>query len=236
VFPLTSGSVIERVRSGDADVRRVAFDDLVTGYWRPSYHYLRLQWRLAPNDAEDAVQGFFTAAFEKEYLEKYDASKARFRTFLRTCLDRFVQNTQKAERASKRGGGVTILPLDFPGAERDLASLPAAVSDVERFFHDETVRALFQRAVESTRAALSAEGKPMVFEVFRRHDLEPSSDTTYATIAADLHITVAQVTNHLHTARRQFRDAALAHLRAIAGTEQEYREDARALFGAEIDL
>jgi hypothetical protein len=60
-----------------------------------SYHYLRLHWSLAPEAAEDAVQAFFTVAFEKNYLERYDRSKAKFRTFLRVCLDRFVQNPEK---------------------------------------------------------------------------------------------------------------------------------------------
>ena len=83
LFPQTHASVLERVRSADADVRRIAFDDLAAGYWKPSYHYLRLQWQLPPEDAEDAVQAFFATAFEKQYLEKYDPSKSKFRTFLR---------------------------------------------------------------------------------------------------------------------------------------------------------
>src|SRR3970040_1792973 len=116
-FPATRRSVLERVRSGDADVRRTAFGDLALAYWRPRYHHLRLHWRLDPDGAEDVVQAFFTAAFEKRYLERYDPAKARFRTFLRTCLDRYVPNTWKAERAEERGGGRTTLPLDFPGAE-----------------------------------------------------------------------------------------------------------------------
>jgi DNA-directed RNA polymerase specialized sigma24 family protein len=98
-FPATRRSVIERIRGADTEVRRTAFGDLAAGYWRPSYHYLRLHWRLSPEAAEDVVQAFFAVAFEKGYVERYDPSKAKFRTFLRTCLDRFVQNTQKAERA-----------------------------------------------------------------------------------------------------------------------------------------
>jgi hypothetical protein len=66
-FPATRRSVIERIRADDAEVRRMAFGDLAAGYWRPSYHYLRLHWRLAPEAAEDVVQAFFTVAFEKGY-------------------------------------------------------------------------------------------------------------------------------------------------------------------------
>ena len=151
-FPATRRSVIERIRADDAEVRRTAFGDLAAGYWRPSYHYLRLHWRLTPEAAEDAVQAFFAVAFEKRYVERYDPSKARFRTFLRTCLDRFVQNTQKAERAEKRGGGADRLSLDFPGAEQALAELASSdLRDLDRFFRDEMIRALFGRAVDDLR-------------------------------------------------------------------------------------
>ncbi len=47
-FPDTRRSVLERVKSADTDVRRTAFGDLTEGYWRPSYHYLRLHWRSLP--------------------------------------------------------------------------------------------------------------------------------------------------------------------------------------------
>jgi RNA polymerase sigma factor (sigma-70 family) len=235
-FPATHRSLLERIQSRDPDTRRVAFGDLAAGYWRPSYHYLRLHWRLAPDAAEDAVQAFFAAAFEKGYVERYDPAKARFRTFLRVCLDRFVQNVRKAEQTAKRGGGVERLSLDFPGAERELALVAGSdTSDLDRFFRDETIRALFSRAVDTLRRACDADGRAIVFQVFERHDLRPAAGVSYASVAAELGITVAQVTNHLHAARRRFREIALAHLRDLVATEDEYRSEARDLFGLAID-
>jgi len=234
-FPAKHRSVLERIRSGDADIRRLAFGDLAVGYWRPSYHYLRLHWRLEPEAAEDVVQSFFTTAFEKGYVEKYDPAKARFRTFLRTCLDRYVQNVRKAERAEKRGGQVRLLSLDVPDAEREMPALAATdLRDLDRFFHDETIRALFARTVDAMRRAYEGESRPMVFRVFEQHDLQPSSATSYATVARELNLTTSQVTNYLHAARRRFREMALDNLRALVGTEEEFRAEARELFGLEI--
>src|SRR5690606_10836935 len=111
--------------------------------------------------------------FEKRYLERFDASKARFRTFLRTCLDRFVQNQQKAAQRLKRGGGFHVQSLDFPGAERDIerVSATAAAADREEFFRAETIRALFGRTIEAMRQACASDGRDIVFAVFERHDL-----------------------------------------------------------------
>jgi RNA polymerase sigma factor (sigma-70 family) len=236
-FPVTHRSVLERIRSADTDERRLAFGDLAEGYWRPSYHYLRLQWRLTPEATEDAVQAFFTVAFEKGYLEKYDPSKARFRTFLRVCLDRFVQNLQKAEHAARRGGLAERLSLDFPGAERELAERAIAdLGDPDRFFRDETIRALFGRALESLRRACDAEGKPQVFRVFERHDVRAGDETSYATVARELNLSVAQVTNYLHASRRLFRGLILTHLRDLVADEHEFRAEARDLLGLEVEI
>jgi len=87
---------------------------------------------------------------------------------------------------------------------------------------------------EHQRSALAAEGKPAMFRVFEQHDLQPGPETSYASVAAACDITVAQVTNHLHAARRRFREMALANLRAICGTDDEFREEARDLFGLDV--
>jgi DNA-directed RNA polymerase specialized sigma24 family protein len=91
-FPPTRQTVIERMRTGVPDAQRGAFGTLVEGYWRPVYTYIRLRWRLSPEDAEDATQAFFADAFEKGWLDRYDPDRARFRTFIRVCVDRLLQH------------------------------------------------------------------------------------------------------------------------------------------------
>jgi hypothetical protein len=151
-FPATRLSVVERTRSDDAEVRRVALDTIIDAYWKPAYKYLRLKWSLAPDAAADLTQDFFTLALEKDVVEKYDPSRARFRTYLRMCLDGFASNAKKAERRLKRGGGVTLVPLDFETAEGEMAThAPAVDADVDELFYREWVRALLERSVVDRR-------------------------------------------------------------------------------------
>ena len=70
--------------------------------------------------------------------------------------------------------------------------------------------------------------------MFERHDLRPSADLSYASVAREFDLTSAQVTNYLHAARRRFREQALLNLRALVGTDDEFRDEARELFGLEI--
>ena len=96
------------------------------------------------------------------------------------------------------------------------------------------MRFLFSRVVDSLRASLESEGRGVMYRVFEQHDLSPGPETTYATVASALGISVTQVTNHLHAVRRRFRELALEHLRAMSGSDDEFRREARELFGLDV--
>lgn len=235
-FPPTRLSVLTRLRDGDDPARAAAFAVLAGAYWRPVYAYLRLQWREEPADAEDLTQGFLAAAWEKGFLGGYDPSRARFRTFLRTCLDRHVMNHRKAARAGKRGGGNVELRLDFADAEGQVRTreIPDQ-SGPEELFHREFVRELFTRAVTRLREEFEQRGRGAAYAAFERHDLGPDDGAGYAAIAAELGLTVSQVTNHLHAARRRFRELVLDQLRELSGSDAEFREEAREILGVELE-
>jgi DNA-directed RNA polymerase specialized sigma24 family protein len=235
-FPATRHSIIERIRAGGSDVRRQAFGDLVQGYWKPVYTHLRLTWHLDPDDAQDTTQAFFAEAYEKNWLQRFEPAKAKFRTFVRMCADRFAQNRRQAASRAKRGGGVHFVALDFDGAEQDtLARIAAPGLDPDALFHQEFVRALFERAVRSMKEELEATGKLVPAALFERYDLAPREGDSYAALANEFGLTTTQVTNGLALARRRFREHALEALRAVCGTDDEFRRDARELFGVEVE-
>jgi RNA polymerase sigma factor (sigma-70 family) len=232
-FPPTRLSVVARTRSGDEETRRVAIGALIEAYWKPVYKYLRIKWHLDPDEAADLTQDFFTNTLEKDVLGRYDAERARFRTYLRLCVDGFASNARKAENRLKRGGGVMTVPLDFQSAEGELVKHePAVAADVDDLFYQEWVRALFQHAVADLRRASESAGRTTMFAVFERYDLVDQADRpTYASIARDLGLTSATVTNHLAAMRRQFRRHVLDRLRDLTTTDEEFQAEAKRLLG-----
>jgi hypothetical protein len=145
-------------------------------------------------------------------------------------------NTRQAASRIKRGGGAEMLPLDFPAAEEEMVrNRLAARPDAEEFFHREFVRALFDRAVAEVRAEYTSAGRHVHLALFERYDIDPPDGISYASLAQEFALTQAQVTNYLAQVRRSFRVRALETLRTLCGSHEEYRREARDLFGLDIE-
>ena len=172
-FPQTRQSVLARVRSADEEIRTRAYGALIAAYWKPVYKYLRLKWHASPADAEDLTQEFFARAIAGRYFDPYDPARARFRTFLRVCLDGFVANARKSGARLKRGGGVLVVPLEFETAEGELQRHDVAVNDdLDAYFHQEWIRSLVGLAIERLHGRSAAAGRERQYTLFHRYDIE----------------------------------------------------------------
>lgn len=230
-FPPTRHSVLNALHSPDAAVRARALATVAEGYWRPVCAYVQLRWGLSQHDAEDATQSFFARALSGRLLERYDPSKARFRTYLRLCLDGHVINARAAERRLKRGGGAVEVPLE------ELDAGLVASDAVDALFEREWVRGLCADALSELREQLHRRDRAIVFQLFERYDVigaEAGARPTYAALADEFTIPVTQVTNHLAAARREFREVVLERLRRLTVNDAEFRAEARALLGTDV--
>ena len=233
-FPETGRSLLERLASPEASTRARALDLVCAHYWRPVYQYIRLRWGIEPADAQDLTQGFFLHLLDTPTLERYDRSRARFRTYLRLCLDGWCANRHAEARRLKRGGGIDLLSLDVAGAEAELGAASAVASDPEAWFRRELVRELFGRSLAELRMRLERAGKGVSYALFQRYDVEgPGAPRplTYAELAGEFDLPVTQVTNSLAYARREFRGIVLEQLRELSSSDAEFRDEARDLLG-----
>ena len=232
-FPVTNHSAIIGARSDDQLIRRRAFDTILASYWKPAYKYIRLKWQADNEDAKDLTQGFFANAFEKNHFASYDAAKASFQTFLRTCLDGFVANERKAGRRLKRGGDMDHYQLDFAAAEDELAMHASTALSPEDYFHREWVRWMFTMSVAALRQRYDESGRSVQFQLFERYDLS-DDETSYASLAEEFGLEVTTVNNYLAAARRDFRRIVLEKLREITASDDEFHTEARSLLGANV--
>jgi RNA polymerase sigma factor (sigma-70 family) len=230
-FPPTRHSVLGALHSPDAGVRARALATVAEGYWRPVCSYVQMRWGYSRQDAEDTTQSFFSRALSSRLLERYDPAKARFRTYLRVCLDGHVANERTAARRLKRGGGAVSVPLETDAPEL------IAPDAVDAIFEREWVRGLCADALAELRDRLQRRNREIVFQIFERYDVfgaEEGLRPTYAALAGDFMIPVSQVTNHLSAARREFREVVLERLRRLTVDAAEFRAEAQALLGTDL--
>src|SRR5688572_31127151 len=94
----------------------------------------------------------------------YDPSRALFRTYLKTCLDRHVMKDAESRMRLKRGGGSLTLSLDFGAAERELEGLDVPAPEaIESYFDREWTRHLLGMAVDALRGRCEQSGKQVTF-------------------------------------------------------------------------
>lgn len=231
-LPETRDTLVAALASSGDEARDRALDLIARAYAAPVVVLLARRWPLARADAEDLAQEFFARAIEKDWFSRYDAGRGRFRGFLRTCLDDFVRAQFRDAQRLKRGGGVQTIPLP----DDTHASAPATDAETDRLFEQEWARSVLTIATERLRSDCAEGPRQAAWTLFARYDLTDAPDEdrpTYAALAAELGIPATQVTNHLAWARRRMRDHVLATIRLLTGDEREYRDEVRALLGAE---
>jgi RNA polymerase sigma factor (sigma-70 family) len=215
-FPPTRHSAVAAVRDGDAKERARGLETLAAVYWRPVYSYLRLRWHRPHEEAADLAQELFAEVVEKELIARFDPSRARLRTFLRVCIDGLVANRDRAAARQKRDDG----NRPFEGANAE---------SPEALFEKEWARAVFAIALQRLRDECERAGKARHYALLERYDLA-GDRATYADLAGEFGIPVTDVTNHLSRTRRDLRRIVLDILRELTSSEEELREEARALF------
>ena len=235
-FPPTRLSVVEAVRSGDAETRTRALEALVAAYWRPVYRHVRRKWGKDHEEAADRTQEFFAELLERDLLARFDPGKAKLRTYLRVCVDGLVSNAEKAAARQKRGGGVAPLSLDFEGARGELeGASPAKGENPEREFEKEWARSVLALGLARLGEALAGRRKGVEARLFEICDLGAEGDPppSYAALAERFGVSVSDVTNGLSLARREFRRVVLDLLRELTASEEEFRLEARTLLGVD---
>jgi DNA-directed RNA polymerase specialized sigma24 family protein len=229
-FPDTQRSLVEALRSDDPAVRERAVDLAARVYRAPVIVVAMHHWALQRADAEDLAHDFLAQAFEKGWLFRYDASRGRFRTFLRSCLSAFASTRAEAAGRLKRGGAAVFLDIDD-------VTVAAPDPHLDAMFEREWVRSVLAAAVDGLRQECAQAGRDTTFAVFVAHDIDGAEQQvppTYASLSAQFSLPVTQVTNYLSWARRRFRAQVLQTLRALTVSDAEFRAEARALLGIEV--
>jgi RNA polymerase sigma factor (sigma-70 family) len=164
-FTTTHWSVVMSARVEGSAKARAALETLCRSYWYPLYAYVRRQGHI-PADAQDLTQEFFARLLSHDFLRNVSPDKGRFRSFLLTCLKRFLTDEWRRGSALKRRAGQPVLVLDESVAEQRYLQEPAAGADPEKLYERRWALTLLDRALDRLEGDFREAGKQAMFAAF----------------------------------------------------------------------
>ncbi len=230
-FVTTRWSAVLSAGEQDSPEAARALEQLCRSYWFPLYAHVR---RLGnqPADAEDLTQAFFAKLLEKDWLAAADRERGRFRTFLLSSLKHFLSNEWDKARAQKRGGHVTIVPLDAPAGETRLQHEPSTPAMPDREFDRRWALALLDTVLGRLEREHAENGKSRLFESLKVTIGGDRSGIHYAELGRALGMSEGSVRVAVHRLRQRYRELLRAEIAQTVSTEQEVDDELRYLFAA----
>jgi RNA polymerase sigma factor (sigma-70 family) len=203
-FVTTHWSVVLSAAGSDSATARQALAKLCQTYWYPLYAYVRRRG-FSPPDAEDMTQEFFARFLEHGWVANADPEKGRFRSFLLSAMSHFLANEWDKARAQKRGGGATLLPLEFNTAETRYSREPADNVTPEQEFERHWALALLATVTRRLQADYEQDGKAELFEALHPCLIGDRSSQPYAELGRRLALTEGAVKAAVHRLRQRYR-------------------------------
>lgn len=159
LFHTTSWTQVGMAKANSEEGQK-ALRDLCEAYYEPVVTYLRCAFGNE-DAARDMGHAFFADILRGSKIDTADRDRGRFRSYLLGAVKHFVSHSRHAAHRLKRGGRISITPLDGPEVveitnEKDLPP------DVE--FDRQWAMTVIARSMDALRAGCEKEGREAFFD------------------------------------------------------------------------
>lgn len=230
-FATTHWSVVLSASRPESAHYQQALESLCRTYWFPLYAYLR-RHGYDTHQAEDHTQAFLASLLAKHGLRLAEPKRGKFRSFLLAALKHFLANEHARAGAQKRGGGRSILSLDYRSAEAQYALEPRDELSPEKLFERSWALTVLDRAMARLEAEAAASKKPPQFDRLKAYLTAGKDAVAYHQVAAELKMTEGAVKVAVHRLRRRYRELLRDEIAQTVASEDQIDEEIRQLFAA----
>jgi len=210
-FPTTQWTAVQ-VAGVPGTLGGEALSRLLSRYLAPLRAYLVIHERLAPNRADDLLQGFIAdKVLAGDLISSAARGKGRFRGYLLLALRRYVSNQARNENRRRRSPGNVGSLQDAPEAT-DCEPGPADAFDIA------WAKQVLAHAARGMHEECRDSGRDDLWTVFDARVLSPSLEgakpVSYEQLVRELRLPSAEAaSNLLITAKRMF----ARRLRGVVG-------------------
>ncbi len=216
--------IVNAVAEDEPEEARRALAILCQSYWFPLYAYARRKGNQ-PADAEDVTQGFLLNMLEKNWLERADRSKGKFRTFLLTCFDRYLYGEYDKASALKRGGDCEILPLDDGEAESKFALAARSERSPEEAYDLAWATEVLRRTLERLKEHYAERGNADLYDALCPMLVGEAEYGQLAEAAASLGLEPGSVRVASSRMRQKYRELLLAEVTQTVANSDAAKEE-----------
>jgi hypothetical protein len=235
-LPATDWSLVAHAGFPGDQTGLESLDELLSCYRPALKAHLVLKKKIAPDVADDLIQGFISAkVLEGSLVSSADPAKGRFRNILLTALDHYIVSVARREGAKKRSPEQGFVSLD------DSANQLAVVPPAPDPFDVAWAREIIGEALGRVKTECVASGKLAYWNVFDCRVVAPILEgvepVPYEQLVQRFGFkSPTEASNALVTAKRIFVRALHAVVAEYAtdkgGTDEEIQELRAILSGA----
>jgi len=221
-FPETRWSVVAGL--GQESVKPEALAELCQAYWVPIYGFIRARGK-SREDAQDLTQGFFSRIVEKELFTVADRERGKMRTFLLGVLKHYLSGEYDKASALKRGGGTTLVEMDFQEAEEHYALSSGSGLDPARRYDQQWALALLAKTLDVLRREYEDNERGELFQKLHPVLTGQSLDGGYETAGQDLGLSANAVTIAVYRLRLRYRTLLCERIDQTVASAEEVDEE-----------
>jgi RNA polymerase sigma-70 factor (ECF subfamily) len=219
--------VVLAAGGAEAPEATAALENLCRIYWYPLYVYVRRRG-YDVHVAQDLVQSFFARLLAKDYLQRADRTRGKFRAFLLTSLQRFLVDEWDHARRLKRGGGQAPISLDGLAADERYKLEPIEPMDAARLYDRRWATTLLELTLQRLGEEETARGRAKHFDELQPFLAGEGQRAGYAEAAERLGLSIAAARMAASRLRGRYRELLREEiLRTVATTRMPKRNIAR---------
>ncbi len=232
-FSTTHWSVILAAKGSDLRKSQDALEQLCSTYWYPLYAYTR-RCGHNPHDAQDLTQGFFARLFEDNFLERVEADKGKFRSFLLAALNHFMANQRDHAGAAKRGGGRDIISLDAEEPENRYRFEPLSNLTADVLYERRWAQTVLERALKRLREEFVSDRRTEQFEQLKCFLEGETNSGDYVELARRIGTSPSALAVAVHRLRQRYHELVRAEIAATVADPADVEGEMRHLLAVLI--